>query len=105
MIFDMSGGQLVSGSTDNKRELHRLRRVIILRLNPESTEDQKIEALLPEIQKAALTNDITFPEERLDQLTKLSQTLLKVEWEKVKLEAEAGRLRKRRRAGKKPDPA
>ena len=94
MVFDQSKGRVVAKSPEHRLELHRLRRVITLRLNPKDAEDQEIQTLLPQIQTAAFDNDLTLPQARLDDLTSLAQALLKREWDKVKLEAENGRLDK-----------
>jgi hypothetical protein len=94
MIYDTSADKVVASSLENRLELSRLRRVITLRLNPSGVADGRIESLLPAVKKAAFAADITFAEEALDELTHLAQDLLKTEWEKVKGEAERGRLAK-----------
>jgi hypothetical protein len=76
------------------KEIDRLRHVIRLRLNPAGTHDKRIELLIDTIPK------LTDPSQReeltkaLDDLTVTSQKLLKEEWNKVKLEAEYGNLKK-----------
>lgn len=78
------------------KEVDRLRRVIRLRLNPSGKYDKRIEQLVEEI--PSLT-DITQRDKlkmALEELIVTTQSLLKEEWEKVKLEAEHGNLTDRR---------
>ena len=82
----------------DRHDLRRLRRLITLRLNPK--DDAVIAALLPDIEKAALTKTQTDRDRGLDKLAELSGQLLKVEWDKVQDEAEKGRL-KRSKKGEK----
>lgn len=95
MIFDLAktAKYPVATSADNQIELHRLHRVILLRLNPDGPADCEIADLLPKIQKAAFTHDAAqFGDQPLEKLTELAQRMLKTEWEKVKREAENGRI-------------
>jgi hypothetical protein len=79
------------------KEVDRLRHVIRLRLNPTGGHDSRIEALLDEIPRltaAVHTDRLTTA---LNELTVESQQLLKEEWEKVKDEAERGKLKRAKR--------
>ena len=74
-------------------ELDRLRYVIRLRLNPEGTQDKKIERLVESIARVSENQDAVT--KILEELTVASQALLKEEWEKVKAESEYGPLSSR----------
>ncbi len=94
MAGDTTKAKSVAKDKETRLELHRLRRVITLRLNPDDPEDQKIQKLLPVIEHLALTADPSnIADKRLDELAERAQKLLKAEWDKVKLEAEQGRLK------------
>ena len=88
-------GQAGAGDADNVLEqAYRLVRAIRLRLNPNSGIDQEIESLLNEITQelqggGAQASRLSA---LLERLTTSAQLLLKAEWEKVKSEAEHGRL-------------
>ena len=77
------------------RKIDILKTMIKLQLNPNGEDDKKIMTLIDEIPK--LTKETTRDKlkEALRELTKTTQYLLKSEWEKVKDEAEKGRLHKR----------
>lgn len=77
------------------KEIDRLRYVIRLRLNPDDTSDRKIAALIKKIPN--LTHETQRGEllSCLEQLTKETQDMLKVEWEKVKSESKDGDLREK----------
>lgn len=93
MAADTTRGRPVATAKDNRIALNRLRRVITLRLNPADAEDQKIQALLPTIVGLAFDGDRKgLVDAHLNTLADLSQKMLKLEWDKVKLEAENGRL-------------
>lgn len=79
------------------KELDQLRHVIKLRLNPDDTPDRKIRALIDKIPD--LTHESKHEELKLalKELTDETQTMLKNEWEKVKLESEKGNLSKKGR--------
>lgn len=72
------------------KEIDILRVMIKLRLNPAGTYDKEIIELLDTI--PALTNSIDIKEidSKLDALTQVSQSLLKVEWERIKDESRKG---------------
>jgi hypothetical protein len=74
-------------------ELDRLRYVIRLRLNPEGTQDKKIERLVESISRVSENQQAVT--KILEELTVASQALLKEEWEKVKAESEHGPLSSR----------
>ncbi|MGA2115987.1 MAG: hypothetical protein ABSH56_14695 [Bryobacteraceae bacterium] len=76
------------------KEIDRLRHVIRLRLNPAGEHDGRIEALLEEIPKLTAAVDADKLTAALNELTVESQRLLKEEWEKVKDEAERGKLKR-----------
>ncbi len=76
------------------KEIDRLRHVIRLRLNPAGEHDRRIEALLEEIPKLTAAVDADKLTAALNELTVESQRLLKEEWEKVKDEAERGKLKR-----------
>lgn len=74
------------------REIDRLKHVILLRLNPDpdATSDRRIQEFMRVVQKQTQTpSDL---ETTLGSLIIETQNLIKVEWEKVKDEAEKGRL-------------
>ncbi|EXI78499.1 MAG: hypothetical protein AW10_03023 [Candidatus Accumulibacter appositus] len=75
---------------DVLREIDLLRHLIKLRLNPSGGPDQEITKLLDAI--PTLTHESTHDQLRaaLEQLTIVSQALLKAEWDKVKKESHAG---------------
>ena len=68
--------------------------MIRLRLNPEENYDRRIEQLLAEIPELTDISKRDRLTQALEELTVTSQKLLKQEWEKVKLEAEQGNLKK-----------
>lgn len=74
------------------KELDRLRHLIQLRLNADATIDRKIAALIKKIPD--LTQSSQKPERKkaMEELSDLSQQLLKEEWEKVKKESKDGDL-------------
>lgn len=74
------------------KELDRLRHLIQLRLNADATLDRKIAALIRKIPD--LTQESQKPERKsaMNELSSLSQELLKEEWEKVKKESKDGDL-------------
>jgi hypothetical protein len=74
------------------REMNRLCHVIRLRLNPDGTQDRKIELLINEIPTLTDSSRRKDLFKALNELTVTSQKLLKEEWEKVKHEAEYGNL-------------
>jgi hypothetical protein len=78
---------------DVLKEIDRLRHVIQLRLNPDGTLDRKIQAIIREIPNLTDATKQRELDQALQELIKLSQEMLKEEWEKVKLEAEHGNLR------------
>ena len=65
--------------------------MIKLRLNPEGTYDKQIIELLDKIPLLTDKTDLTEINNALDMLTKLSQKLLKEEWNRVKKESKKGR--------------
>lgn len=74
------------------KELDRLRHLIQLRLNADATLDRKIASL---IRKIPDLTHLSQKEERLqamNELSTLSQQLIKEEWEKVKKESKNGDL-------------
>jgi hypothetical protein len=91
-IACFSNVQGTSVPSEVTREMNRLCHVIRLRLNPEGTQDKRIELLINEI--PTLTDGSNRKEllKALNDLTVTSQKLLKEEWEKVKREAEYGNL-------------
>lgn len=77
---------------DLLKEVDRLRHVIRLRLNPKGEHDRAIEALIEEIPRYT---DPSRQEEltaALERLVRVSQALLKEEWDRVKRESEEGPL-------------
>ena len=86
----------IEGEEEKRRiivELDRLRYVIRLRLNPEGTQDKKIEKLVESISRISEDQDAVT--KTLEELTVAAQALLKEEWEKVKKESEYGPLSSR----------
>ncbi len=81
------------------KEIDKLRHVIRLRLNPDPKEtlDRKIEQLIAEIPSLTHVSQHDKLRQALEELTTTSQKLLKQEWDKVKLEAEHGNLKKDKR--------
>ncbi len=78
--------------TEILKELDRLRHLIQLRLNADATLDRKIASL---IRKIPDLTHLSQKEERLkamNELSTLSQQLIKEEWEKVKKESKNGDL-------------
>jgi len=63
-----------------------LRYSIFLHLNPDKQPDKEIQALVLSLYDAS-------DKERIDHLAKLTQRYFKNEWERVKDEAESGRLK------------
>jgi hypothetical protein len=78
------------------REIDRLHHVIRLRLNPDGIHDQRIEQLIAEIPNLTPASHRDRLTQALEELTVTSQKLLKEEWDKVKLEAEHGNLKKKK---------
>ena len=76
------------------KEIDRLRHVIRLRLNPAGEHDSRIEALLEQIPKLTAAVEADKLTAALNELTIESQGMLKEEWEKVKDEAERGKLKR-----------
>lgn len=76
------------------KNIDELRHVIRLRLNPEGTQDKKIEdfiAKIPELTGVSKREELKIS---LNELVESTQILLKEEWEKVKRESEEGKLKK-----------
>lgn len=83
-----------ASSEDSKevlKEIDILRVMIKLRLNPKGTYDKEIMDLLDEIPQLTNQIDMSLLNKKLEQLTTLSQKLLKEEWEKVKKESKRGK--------------
>jgi hypothetical protein len=80
-----------SESVEVLKEIDILRVMIKLRLNPEGTYDKQIIELLDKIPLLTDKTDLTEINNALDMLTKLSQKLLKEEWNRVKKESKKGR--------------
>jgi len=76
------------------KEIDRLRHVIRLRLNPTGKHDQMIEQLIAKIPNLTHISQREQLTKALKELTITTQKLLKEEWDKVKLEAEHGNLKK-----------
>lgn len=77
------------------KEVDRLRHVIRLRLNPKGEHDRAIEALIEEIPLYTDSSQQKELSAALERLVKVSQALLKDEWDKVKRESEEGPLSER----------
>ena len=67
-------------------EMDTLRYSIFLHLNPDKQPDKEIQALVLSLYDAS-------DKERIDHLAKITQRYIKNEWERVKDEAESGRLK------------
>ena len=85
------GSADTSESIEVLKEIDVLRVMIKLRLNPEGTYDKQIIELLDKIPLLTDKTDLTEINNALDMLTKLSQKLLKEEWNRVKKESKKGR--------------
>lgn len=79
-----------SESIEVLKEIDVLRVMIKLRLNPEGNYDKQIIELLDNIPLLTDKTDLTEVDNALDMLTKLSQKLLKEEWNRVKKESKKG---------------
>jgi hypothetical protein len=77
------------------KELDRLRHVIRLRLNPKGEHDRAIEALIEEIPRYTDPSRQKELTAALERMIRVSQALLKEEWDKVKRESEQGPLSER----------
>ena len=77
------------------KEVDRLRHVIRLRLNPKGEHDRAIEALIEEIPRYTDPSQQKELSAALERLVRVSQALLKEEWDKVKRESEEGPLSER----------
>ncbi|MFH1063382.1 MAG: hypothetical protein V1747_10955 [Candidatus Omnitrophota bacterium] len=89
-LSGLSGSQ---SELDYVTKIDNLRHLIRLQLNPQGTHDCAIEKLISEIPDLT---DITKREElkiKLNELIKITQLLLKEEWDKVKLESKMGDLK------------
>lgn len=84
-------------STDSAvlQEIDRLKYVIRLRLNPDDTPDRKIAALIKRIPELTDQSQIHELLRELDNLTTITQEMLKAEWEKVKAESKDGDLKEK----------
>jgi len=80
------------------KEIDRLRHVIRLRLSPKEEYDRRIEQLIGEIPNLTHISQRDGLTQSLEELTVTSQKLLKQEWDKVKLEAEHGNLKKEKKS-------
>ncbi len=80
---------------DLLKEVDRLRHVIRLRLNPKGAHDRDIEALIKEIPRYTDPSRQKELNDALERLVRVSQDLLKEEWEKVKKESKEGPLSER----------
>ena len=69
------------------KEIDRLRHVIRLRLNPQGEYDKTIESLIYEIPKYTHHVHEDKLKEKINELIIATQHLLKIEWDKVKLES------------------
>ncbi len=74
------------------KELDQLRHVIKLRLNPNDIPDRKISALINKIPDMTHESQHEDLRKSLQELINVTQDMLKNEWDKVKLEAEKGKL-------------
>ena len=72
------------------KELDVLRVMIKLRLNPTGEFDKQIMQALDRIPLLTGKNDLTEMDGELEKLTRLSQGLLKEEWQRVKKESRKG---------------
>ena len=77
---------------DILKELDRLRYVIKLRLNPDDDPDIKISSLIDKIPDLTHESNHDQLKKAIHELIDETQSMLKAEWEKVKLEAEEGNL-------------
>jgi len=77
---------------DLLKEVDRLRHVIRLRLNPKGEHDRAIEALIEEIPRYTDPSRQKELTAALERLVRVSQALLKEEWDRVKRESEEGPL-------------
>lgn len=77
------------------REIDKLRHVIRLRLNPTGEYDQRIEALIVSIPDLTHISQREKLKQALNDLTSVTQCLLKEEWEKVKSESKRGDLQRK----------
>ena len=73
-------------------QVDRLRYLIRLQLNPTEDLSRQIEDLMSEIVNSTGLHQVRRELQLLDDLARVTQTLLKQEWDKVKDEAESGRL-------------
>jgi hypothetical protein len=78
------------------QELDRLRYVIRLRLNPNDEPGSRIERILQAIPDLTHESQRDKLKGKIDEMVIASQCLIKAEWDKVKDEAEKGRLKKGR---------
>jgi hypothetical protein len=77
------------------KEIDKLRHVIRLRLNPKGEYDKKIEELITKIPELTHISKRDELKQTLDELTRTTQSLLKEEWEKVKVESIKGDLKRK----------
>lgn len=75
------------------REVDKLRYLIRLRLNPNGKNDREIERLMDEVISRTDPSQGADLNKLLRELTHKTQLLLKVEWEKIKLESISGKLK------------
>lgn len=87
--------QGTAGAEEILREIDYLRHLIPLQLNPDGPREQAIVRLIDQIPDATDPNKLGVLWGLLDELIRTTQLMLKDEWEKVKDEAEHGRLKSR----------
>ncbi len=90
----------VKGSPEERQridEIDKLRHLIALQLNPDGVVDNEIQKLVGEIVSMSSGHSAVADEryrERLDELTRKTQELLKGEWDKVKEETRRGDIKR-----------
>jgi hypothetical protein len=84
--------QVTAGGEDVLREIDTLRHLIPLQLNPDGALEKDIVSLVAQIPHATDPKKTDLLWDLLDKLIGKTQLMLKAEWEKVKDEAENGRL-------------
>lgn len=75
--------------------IQQLRFLIKLRLNPKDDYDKKLMVVIDDIVKLLWDEKIAEASSKIDELVRLSQHLLKLEWEGVKEESKKGDLSKK----------
>ncbi len=86
-------------STKIIKELDKLKIMIKLQVNPQEDHGKKIMELIDEIPELTNKDSETISKlnSKIDEVVSTSQSLLKEEWDKVKMEAKKGDISKKRK--------